>query len=152
MTARGRLTLQVVLTTIVVVGLAIDAYVHFHLASAFQHNKTSTLSEADLFHLEGALAIIAAVALLVRPRRYTAAFAFLVAAGGTAAVIVYRYVNIGAFGPIPNMYDPYWAPAEKTISAVAEALAAIAAAGLFVLFHTQARRAIAPTTTSAVHT
>ena len=41
-------------------------------------------------------AVIAAVALLVRPRRYTAAFAFLVAAAGTAAVVVYRYVAVGA--------------------------------------------------------
>jgi hypothetical protein len=150
MSARGRLALQVALTAIVVAGLAVDAYVHFDLASAFKQNKTSTLSEADLFHLEAVLAVIAAVALLVRPRRYTAAFAFLVAAGGTAAVVVYRYVDIGAFGPIPNMYDPYWAPAEKTISAVAEGLAALAALALFVLFHTQARRAAEPTSSAAV--
>lgn len=150
MSARGRLALQVALTAIVVAGLAVDAYVHFDLASAFKQNKTSTVSEADLFHLEAVLAVIAAVALLVRPRRYTAAFAFLVAAGGTAAVVVYRYVDIGAFGPIPNMYDPYWAPAEKTISAVAEGLAALAALALFVLFHTQARRAAAPTSSAAV--
>jgi hypothetical protein len=150
MSARGRLALQVALTAIVVAGLAVDAYVHFDLASAFKQNKTSTLSEADLFHLEAVLAVIAAVALLVRPRRYTAAFAFLVAAGGTAAVVVYRYVDIGAFGPIPNMYDPYWAPAEKTISAVAEGLAALAALALFVLFHTQTRRAAVPTSSAAV--
>jgi len=36
---------RVMLILIVVAGLAIDAYVHFHLASAFKNNKTSTLSE-----------------------------------------------------------------------------------------------------------
>jgi hypothetical protein len=149
MNARNRSTLQVALTVIVVAGLAVDAYVHFHLASAFQNNKTSTLSEADLFRVEAVAAVVAAAALLVRPRRYTAAFAFLVAAGGTAAVVVYRYVDVGAFGPIPNMYDPFWAPAEKTLSAIAEAAAAIAALWLFVLFHQQ-RRTAAPNQPDAV--
>ena len=145
MSTRGRLAIQVALTAIVVTGLAVDAFVHFHLASAFPHNKTSTLSEADLFHLEAVAAVIAAVALLVRPRRYTAAFAFLVAAAGTAAVVVYRYVDVGAFGPIPNMYDPYWAPPEKTVSAVAEGLAAVAALALLAIFHIRTRSAAAPT-------
>jgi hypothetical protein len=132
---RDRLAIRAVLTVLVVVGLAVDAYVHFHLASAFKHNKTSTLSETDLFRAEAVAAIVAALALLLRPRRYTAAFAFLVAAAGTVAVIVYRYVDIGAFGPIPNMYDPYWAPAEKTWSLVAEVVAALAALALLAMFY-----------------
>ena len=65
--------MQVALTAIVVTGLGVDAFVHFHLASAFPHNKTSTLSEADLFHFEAIAAVIAAASLLVRPRRYSAA-------------------------------------------------------------------------------
>jgi hypothetical protein len=138
---RGRLAIRALLTAIVVVGLAIDAFVHFDLASAYQNNKTSTLSEADLFRAEAVVALIAAVALLLRPRRYTAAFAFLVAAGGTAAVVVYRYVDVGSFGPFPDMYDPFWAPTEKTLSAVAEAIAALAALALLVMFHLRARRA-----------
>jgi hypothetical protein len=126
---------------IVVAGLAIDAYVHFHLASAFKNNRTSTLSEADLFRAEATVAIIAAVALLLRPRRYTAAFAFLVAAAGFAAVMVYRYVDIGAFGPIPGMYDPFWVPTEKWLSAVAEGVAAVAALALVALFSARTRGA-----------
>jgi hypothetical protein len=149
MGGRERQAMRLALTVIVVVGLAIDAYVHFHLASAFKHNKTSTLSETDLFRAEAVAAIVAAVALLLRPRRYTAAFAFLVAAAGTVAVIVYRYVNIGAFGPIPNMYDPYWAPAEKTLSLVAEAVAALAALALLAMFYRPAQ-AVAPTRRAAV--
>lgn len=125
------------LTIITVVGLAIDAFVHFHLAHDFSQVKTSTLSEADLFRVEAAAATVAAVALLVRPRRGTAAFAFLVAAAGTVAVVLYRYVNVGGFGPVPNMYDPFWAPAEKNLSAIAEVVAAVTALLLFLRFHNQ---------------
>ncbi|MDQ2958422.1 MAG: hypothetical protein M3Y42_15855 [Actinomycetota bacterium] len=128
------------LTIIAVAGLVVDAYVHFHLASAFTGNKTSVLSESDLFRAEATVAVIAAVALLLRPRRYTALFAFLVAAAGTVAVVLYRYVNVGAFGPIPNMYDPFWAPAEKTLSVLAEAAAALAALALFVILHARMGR------------
>jgi hypothetical protein len=78
-----------------------------------------------------------------QPRRYTAAFAFLVAAAGTAAVIVYRYVNVGKIGPIPNMYDPFWAPFEKNLSLVGEIVATLTAAALFVILHRRARDEIA---------
>jgi hypothetical protein len=135
---RGR-GMQTVLMIIVVVGLAIDAYVHYHLASAFRHNKTSVLSETDLFRAEATVAVIAGLALLLRPNRYTAGFAFLVAAAGTAAVLVYRYVDIHALGPIPAMYDPFWAPAEKNLSAIAEAVATVAAAILVVRFQARTR-------------
>ena len=147
MSNRGRLTTRVVLTVIVVAGLAIDAYVHFHLASAFKQNKTSTLSETDLFRAEAVAAIVAALALLLRPRRYTAAFAFLVAAAGTVAVVVYRYVNVGKIGPIPNMYDPYWLPTEKTLSLVAEAVAAVAALALVAMFSGRTTRLVTPNRT-----
>jgi len=124
---------------VTVVGLAIDAWVHLDLASAFRNVKTSTLSQADLFRVEAVAAIVAAVALLVRPRRYTAAFAFLVAASVTVAVVLYRYVDVGSFGPLPNMYDPYWLPTGKWLSAIAEAAAAVAAAALFVTYDRRAR-------------
>jgi hypothetical protein len=130
------------LIVITIAGLVTDAIVHFNLASAFAGNKTSVLSEADIFRIDASVAIVAAVALAVRPRRYTAAFAFLVAAAGTAAVLVYRYVDVGAFGPIPNMYDPYWQPVGKVLSAVGEAIATVTAFALFVMLH---RRADSPT-------
>jgi len=94
----------------------------------------------DLFRVEGVAAAIAAAAVLFHPRRYTAAFAFLVAAAGTAAVLVYAYVDVGAFGPFPDMYDPIWFP-EKTLSAWAEGVAAVAALALFVWLHLEARSA-----------
>jgi len=141
MDARKRSMMQVALVVVVVVGLVIDAWVHLDLASAFKNNKTSTLNEAELFRAEAVGAIVAALALAVRPRRWTAALAFVVAGGGAALVVLYRYVNVGKIGPIPNMYDPFWGPAGKTLSVWGEAIAALAAAGLFVMLHAQARPA-----------
>lgn len=126
------------LIVVAVAGLAVDAYVHFDLASGYAAVRTSTLSQADLFRAEGVAAIVAAVGLIVRPRRYTAAFAFLVAAAGTAAVLVYRYVDVGAFGPFPNMYEPIWYT-KKTVSAWAEGIAAVAALALLVLLQVRSR-------------
>jgi hypothetical protein len=135
---RGSMT-QTILVAIAVVCLAIDAYVHFDLASAFAHVKTSTLSQAALFRAEGVVAILAAIGLLAHPRRWTAAFAFLVSASALVAVVLYRYVDVGAIGPIPNMYDPYWLPTGKWVSAIAEGVAAVASGALFVLLHQRAR-------------
>ena len=64
-------------------------------------------------------------------------------------MVVYRYANIGAFGPIPNMYDPYWVPAEKVLSLVAEAVAALAALALLAMFY-RPSRAVAPAQRAAV--
>jgi hypothetical protein len=122
----SRRWLRVGLTVIVVAGLAIDAYVHLHLAAPFDGVKSSVLTQGDLFRAEAALAIIAALALIVRPRRWTALIAFLVSGGGFALVLLYQYVNVGAIGPLPNMYDPVASP-EKTLSIVGEGVAALAA-------------------------
>jgi len=148
MTDRGWIAVRTVLTVIVAAGLAIDAYVHLDLASTYDVVKTSTLSQGDLFRVEAALAIVAGVALLVRPRRYTAWFAFLVSAGGVALVLVYRWVDVGKVGPLPNMYEPYWY-GEKTLSLVAEAIAAVAAAILLVLMYMRARAVAKPAVANA---
>ena len=148
MTDRGWIAVRTVLTVIVAAGLAIDAYVHLDLASTYDVVKTSTLSQGDLFRVEAALAIVAGVALLVRPRRYTAWFAFLVSAGGVAAVLVYRWVDVSKLGPLPNMYEPYWY-GEKTLSLVAEAIAAVAAAVLLVLMYRRARAVAKPAVANA---
>ena len=125
--------MQWTLIGIVFVGLVVDAIVHLDLASAFEHNKTSVLSEPEIFRAQSIVALLAALAVLVRPRRYTAAIAFVIAAAALAAVVLYRYVNVGKIGPVPNMYDPYWAPAGKVLSAIGEGAAALASAALFVV-------------------
>jgi hypothetical protein len=149
MTTNARKT-EIALIAMVVVGLGIDAYVHFDLASAFANIKTSTLSQADIFRIDASVAIVVALALILRPRRYTAGLAFLVAAAGTAAVTVYRYVNVGKIGPVPNMYDPYWEPFGKALSAIGEAVATVAAAALFVVLHQRERSAPNARSTASV--
>jgi hypothetical protein len=136
------------LILIVVAGLAIDAFVHLNLASAFDSVKSGVLSQGDLFRVEAALAIIAALALVIRPRRLTATIAFLVSAGGFALVLIYQYVNVGAIGPLPDMYDPLQSP-EKTLSIWGEGIAAAAALILLVLMHLRTRRASTATGTAA---
>jgi hypothetical protein len=136
---RKKSAARLALALIAAAGLAIDAYVHFDLASTYSPIKSSVLNQGELFLGEASVAVVAGAAVLLRPRRYTAAFAFLVAAAGTAAVLVYAYVDIGAFGPFPDMYDPVWY-GEKTLSVVGEAVGAVAALALFLMLHAKARR------------
>jgi hypothetical protein len=118
-----------VLRLLVSAGLGIDAYVHFHLAGRYDPNVAS-ISQGDLFRIEASVACVAALAVLVVARWQGFALAFLVAAAGVGAVLLYRYVDVGSLGPFPNMYEPVWY-AEKTASAVAEgAAAALAAIGV----------------------
>ena len=141
-TRPAALVLRLLLTATAVLGLAYDAYVHFDLAANYDPIRTSTLSQGDLFRVEAVAAVLAASAVLVRPRRYTVLFAFVVAAAGFAAVIAYRYVDIKGFGPFPSMYEPVWY-SEKTRSAYAEGAAAVAATVLLGMLHF-ARHDVAP--------
>jgi hypothetical protein len=71
----------------------------------------------------------------------TWAAAAAVALAGFAAVVLYRYVDVGRIGPIPNMYEPTWLGAGKLASAWAEGAAALLAiAGLVLTVHMPASR------------
>jgi hypothetical protein len=117
------------LTGIVVIGLGIDAYTHLDLAHDYVFNRTSTISQGTLFRIEAVLAILAGVAVIVRAAWWSALIAFAVAAGGLAALLIYRYVNVGTLGPLPNMYEPIWF-AEKSWCALGEGLGALGALAL----------------------
>lgn len=112
-------------------GLAVDAYVHIVTASAYDFPAGGVVTQGDLFRIEAGVAILAAVLVLLLPRRTTFGFAFLVAASALGAVVFYRYVDVGSLGPLPNMYEPVWTR-DKLVSAVAEAVAAAAALGGFL--------------------
>jgi hypothetical protein len=99
--------------------------VHFDLASSYD-TVHARIGQGTLFRIEAAAAAVAAVLAIAIRRWITDVFAFLVALGGLGAVVLYRYVDVGAFGPFANMYEPTWY-AEKTLSAVAEGVAALAA-------------------------
>jgi hypothetical protein len=107
--------------------LAISSYVHLHGAH-FYSTLGNTITQADLFYAQGAVAAAVALLVLVTGHRYAWAAVLLVGAGSFAAVMLYRYVNVGAIGPIPNMYEPSWQTSDKLLSAYAEAGAVILAA------------------------
>ncbi|MET4096398.1 hypothetical protein [Arthrobacter sp. UYCu712] len=106
--------------------LLIDAAVHIHLAPGYQAGSSGGLGQGTLFLLESAAAVLAAAYVLLRGSRAAYAFAFVVALSAFAAVVLYRYVDIPAFGPFPAMYDPTWF-IEKSLSAMAEAAGVVLA-------------------------
>jgi hypothetical protein len=54
--------------------------------------------------------------------------ALLVAGSALGAVLLYRYVDVGSLGPLPNMYENTWDVPGKVLSAWAEGAAVILAA------------------------
>jgi hypothetical protein len=131
----GSAATRQVLTLVTAAGLGVDAYVHWQLAPGFD-TLTGTgsphISQGQLFRLEAALSLIAMLLLLLTRHRLAALVAFLIAAGGLGAVLLYGHIDVGGLGPLPDMYDPAWYP-EKTISAIAEGVAALAALCLLLM-------------------
>jgi glucan phosphoethanolaminetransferase (alkaline phosphatase superfamily) len=137
--ARGRrarrsrgLTVAYLLAAATAAALVIDAVVHFQDAYFYDANTGALLSQGQLFRIQAVLAFVAALGVLVFPRRWPAwLFAALVAGSAAAAVIAYTYIDIGALAGLPNMYEPSWGPPGKLASAIAEiAGALLALAGL----------------------
>jgi hypothetical protein len=113
--------------------LGIDAAVHWQNAPAYD-SVSATLSQGDLFRVETAAAVAAGLLVLVRPRPSSWVAALLVGASALAAVLLYRYVDVGAVGPLPDMYENTWQVPGKLLSAYAEA-AAVVLAGLGLRTH-----------------
>jgi len=104
---------------------------HLHLAAGYDAN-TAVISEGALFRVEAGVAGLAAVLVLLTRTQVGLVVALLVAAGGVGAVLLYQNVDVGAVGPLPNMYEPLSYP-EKTYSLIAEAVATLAALTLLAL-------------------
>ncbi len=129
-TLDGRRLADFALRGITAAGLLVDAVLHLQLAANYQLAAPGGIGQGNLFRIEAVLAILALLLVLLLGSRIAYGAAFLVAAGGLAALLVYRYYQLPAFGPIPAMYEPVWF-FKKTLTAVAEAVATIAAlAGL----------------------
>ena len=112
--------------------LGIDAVVHWQNASAYDA-VTATISQGTLFRVEAGLAVAAGLLVLLWPRRASWVAALLVAASALGAVLVYRYVDVGSLGPLPDMYENTWQVPGKLLSASAEAAAVVLASlGLLV--------------------
>ena len=117
-----------VLAVGVAVALAVDAYVHATSSGFYDPARGGLITEGNLFRAEALASGALAVLLVLRPSRWTLAAALLVAASALAAVVVYRYIDVGAIGPIPNLYEPTWQVPGKLPSAYAEGLAVLLSA------------------------
>jgi hypothetical protein len=124
-------SLRRTLIGVTVAGLAIDAFVHIRLAPGYD-SASAAISEGALFRIEALLAVAAAVLLLVRSNRITAALAALVAGGGVLALVLTYLVDAGPIGPLPSMYEHLWYP-EKVVALVAQSVATVTAVALVVL-------------------
>src|SRR5262245_61524882 len=82
--------------------LAVSAFVHADLADRYQVNRSGGLSQGELFQIAAGAAALAALLVLLSARRLVCAFAFGVAAGALAAVLISANYDIGAIGPIPD--------------------------------------------------
>jgi glucan phosphoethanolaminetransferase (alkaline phosphatase superfamily) len=124
---------QRVLAVVTAALLGVDAYVHLHDAAQYDQFRSSVMSEGTLFRIQGIVAIVVALALIIWPRVLTWIVALLVAGSAAVAVTLYTYVDVGQLGPVPNLYENTWSAPGKAFSAVAETLAALVAiAGLIL--------------------
>jgi len=111
----------ITLRVLAVAALGVSAYIHIDLAHLYK-TLGDDITQAQLFYAQGIVASVVGLWLLVTGHRVAWWAAALVGAASFAAVMLYRYVDVGAIGPIPNMHDASWLPSpDKAISAVAEA-------------------------------
>lgn len=134
---RGRRLTHLVLRLLAAAGLAVDAAVHARLADQYDAVGDS-ITQGTLFRAEAAAASLAVVLVLFWRHRAGDLFAWAVAASGLGALLLYRYVDVGALGPLPNMHEPVWF-GDKTLAAWAEG---VATAALTVLLLDNRRRRI----------
>jgi hypothetical protein len=106
-------------------GLAIDAYVHLHLASLYAEGG-GAINEGVLFRAEAAVALLVTAAIIATGRRVCYLAGLAVAASALAVMLVSRYIDLGQIGPFPDLYDPVWYP-EKLLAAYAEGAATVTA-------------------------
>ena len=114
-----------VLAVVTAALLGVDAFVHLHYAHSYDQFKSSTMSEGTLFRIQGVVAIVVGLAVLIWPGVLTWILSLLVAGSAVVAVTLYTYVDVGALGPLPDLYEHTWSPPGKVLSAVAELIAAI---------------------------
>jgi hypothetical protein len=139
-TGRAQLLLRPAVGVGTAGALLTDAVVHLQDAHAYDPVRTSLLSQGELFRVEAVVAILVAAAVLVRPRLVVWTLALAVLSGGLGAVLLYRYVDVGRIGPVPNMYEPTWQSPGKLLSAYAEGAGAVlAAAGCLLVMRATSR-------------
>lgn len=132
------LAMRIITVTIAVVGLVVNAVIHLTLAGPYDAITGTLIGQGDLFRIQAVVNIVVAALLLVtlRYRRWSVIVALgatAVAAGGLALVVITALVPLD-LTPIglPFLFEPIWF-ADKVVSAVAQAIALLAALGAAVL-------------------
>jgi hypothetical protein len=101
--------------------LGVSSYVHLHLADRYPY--PGTITGTQLFYAQGIVAAVLGLALLLTGHRLVWIAAAALGVASFAAVMLYRYTDLGAIGPLPDMNDMTWQPSpDKLLSAVVEAL------------------------------
>lgn len=136
--------LMLALRVVIAVALVIDAVIHLQLAANYQLAAPGGIGQGTLFQIQSVVALAAALYVLVRGSRLSYLIAAVVALAAFAAVVLYRYVDVPAIGPIPSMYEPIWF-FEKSLTAVAEAVGGALAVMGFLLLNRQIRSGSAST-------
>ncbi|MFI5756267.1 hypothetical protein [Streptomyces sp. NPDC051569] len=136
---RTRRLLRGVARVLAAAGLAVDSYLHAHLADRYDA-ISADISQGTLFRIEAAFAGLAALLVLVWRRLPVDLFAWSVATGGLALLLIYRYADVGAWGPFPNMYEPLWY-GQKVLTVVAQAVAILATVFLILTYQRRRRGA-----------
>ena len=127
-----------VLVVATAAALGVDAVVHWQNAPAYDTVGT-TITQGTLFRAEAVAAVAAGLLVLLRPRTSSWLAALAVAGSALGAVLLYRYVDLGTLGPLPDMYENTWQVPGKLLSAYAEG-AAVVLAGLGLMAAVLARR------------
>ena len=106
-------------------GLLVNAYVHFLLATPFDAVVGTLVSQGNLFRIQGVVNILAAILILVIHRWWAGLVAAAVAAGGLALLVASVYVplDFSAIG-LPVIYEPVWYR-DKVIAVIAQSLALV---------------------------
>jgi hypothetical protein len=134
---RGALARSTIISWTLRVGtaaaLGIDAAVHWQNASAYDA-VTATTSQGELFRVEAVLAVAVGLLVLLWPRRGSWVAALAVGASALAAVLLYRYVDLGPLGPCRRYTRTPGRCPGKLLSAYAE-VAAVVLARLGLVVH-----------------
>ena len=132
-TPRSRRVTDLASRVVVAGALALDAVVHLRLAPGYQQSAPGGMGGGNLFRLQAAVAIFVGLWVLWRGSRGAYGVAMLTGLSALAAVVLYRYVDVPALGPIPALYEPVWF-FQKSLSAIAEGVAAVMSAALLLRF------------------
>jgi hypothetical protein len=97
------------------VALVASAYLHLQLAANYAPNAAAGgISEGDMFHIQALVSVAAAAGLMtavMADHRWLGPALLAAAgllAGSLAAVVAYRYFDIGKILILPDMYEPAW--------------------------------------------